>query len=253
MQLKKLCIFFSCFLLISSLVPTHLLAKKIVNKANTLFEQGNYNNPQGLKRSLQLYQKALKENPDSYELNWKIARSCREYAKYCKQNKLRGWKNICEKYGKKGMQFAKKAINIRANKVQGHLFYSLCVVSYAEGVGIMSIYYQNLKKKTLEHLNKAYQIDRRYRNALPALALGRFWQMLPLWYDDPDRALELYQEADSLMPKDSDYRPTLQVYMGKLLLEQGINESRAKSMLKKAKNSEDPWLSKRAKKILEKY
>ncbi len=251
--MKKLHLVILCLSLICIFLPHNVAGKGLMEKADKVFEQGGYEDPQKFLKALNLYKKALNKNPKSYELNWKAARACMEYAKYSKRNDLDNWKDISAKYGKKGMQYAKRAINIEPDKIQGHFFYALNVGRYSTGVSFLTAIAEGLKNKTQRHLRRAYEINKKYKDATPVLALGRYWQILPLWFDDPDRALELYQEADSLMPKDSDYRPTLQVYMGKLLLEQGINESRAKSMLKKAKKSEDPWLSKRAKKILEKY
>jgi len=164
-----------------------------------------------------------------------------------------GGSSLAAKYGKKGMDYAKKAIDIEPDKIEGHFYYGLSVGAYSDGVGIITAVKDGLKDKTEKHLTRAYEINKNYNDATPVLALGRFWQILPLWYDDPDRALELFKEADKLMPEDSEYRPELQVYMGKLMWDQGINESKAKNMLKKAKNSDNPYFSKQAQTILQEY
>jgi len=251
--MKRLTIVIFCVFLTCTLVSQNLWAQDPIKKADNIFEQAGYQNLQKFKEALPLYKEALKENPKSYEANWKTARCCREYAKYSKQNKVEGWEDICAKFGKKGMEYAKKAIKIEPEKLEGHFYYGLSVGNYSDGVGIITAVKEGLKEKTKKHLTKAYEINKNYHDATTTLALGRYWQVLPLWYDDPDKALELYKEANRLMPEDSKYRPELHVYMGKLMLDEGINEDKARKMLKKARNSDDPYFSERAQKILAEY
>ena len=251
--MKKLLTVLFVFFLVCTFLPGYAIAEDLVSKADKIFNKGDYENTQAFKKSYELYKKALNNNPDSYELNWKASRSSREYAKYSKQRKVDGWEDICVKYGKNGMEYAKKAINIEPDKIEGHFYYGLSVGTYSDGVGIITAVKDGLKDKTKKHLTRAYEINKNYNDATPVLALGRFWQILPLWYDDPDRSLELFKEADKLMPEDSEYRPELHVYWGKLMLDQGIDQEKAKNLLKKAKNSDNPYFSQRAEEILANY
>ena len=93
------------FLLI--VFPFGLLAADYIAEADGAFDRGGLD---GYKQAIELLEKALAENPDSYQANWKCARAYREYGDEAKSQKVEGWKEICADYGKKGMQYAQKAV-----------------------------------------------------------------------------------------------------------------------------------------------
>jgi len=207
---------------------------------------------QKLKQSLDSYEQAAAAHPDSYEANWKAARSCRFYAEFSKRQGVEGWEELCARFGKKGMRFAQRAFELEPDKVEGHFFYGLCVGTYSDGVSIFTALKEGLKDKTRKHLERAYEIDKHYRHGTPALALGRYWEILPwLAGQDTDKALEYYREAQEIMPQDSRFRPELNVYLGGLLLEEGRNEDEARQLLQAAAASGDPYFSRQARDLLE--
>lgn len=229
--------------------------KILMKKADDIYVTYlNNNNLETLKQALNLYKEIADKNPNSYEANWKTAMACRELSERSKQKNLPNWKKICIKYGKMGMNYAEKAIKLNPKGVQGHFYYGLCVGSYSDGVSILTALKEGLKGKTQNAFETAYKIDKTYLDATPIVALGRFWEVLP-WVAgrDKKKALKLYQEAFSLMPENSRYRPELLYYFGNLLVDLKKDKKRGIELLKMAANSKDEYFSKLAQDALKKY
>src|SRR5210317_2406207 len=111
---RIMCSILCIFLLM--LFPISLMAADYVAEADKLFEQGGLAD---YKQAIELYQKAIAENPDSYEAHWKCARAYREYGDTAKSQKVEGWKDICAQSGKEGMQYAQKATELDPAKPDG--------------------------------------------------------------------------------------------------------------------------------------
>lgn len=217
-------------------------------QAEDLEAEGGLDN---LKQAVQLYRQAAEENPQSYAARWEGARACRETAEQAKLREVEDWKDICAEYGKQGMELAKEAMELRPEGVEGHYYYGVCVGSYSDGVSIFTALGEGLKGKTQKHLKKAYELDKRFNDATPAMALGRFYEVLPwLAGRDKDKALEYYREALRLMPEESPYRPKLHVYAGGLMLDLGEDEQKAGQLLREAAESDDPHYSEKARELL---
>lgn len=226
-------------------------AEDTLSRAEALEAKGGMDN---LKKAVRFYKQVAEENPQSYEARWKGARACRTIAKKAKLEELEGWKDLCAEYGKQGMELAAEAVELRPESVEGNFYYGVCVGSYSDGVSIFTALSEGLKGKTRNHLQKAYELDKRYNDATPVMALGRFYEVLPwLAGRDKDKALEYYREALELMPEDSPFRPELQVFAGRLMLDQGEERERAKKLLRGAAESGDPHYSEKARKVLEDY
>jgi hypothetical protein len=82
------------------------IAEDPLVEADTLFDKGDI---ASILESIPLYIKAVEANSSSYEANWKCARAHREYANLNLEQELEGWKDICKKYGKDGMEYGEKA------------------------------------------------------------------------------------------------------------------------------------------------
>jgi tetratricopeptide (TPR) repeat protein len=235
------------FLLI--LFPFCLLAADYLAEADRLFDQGGLDN---YKQAIELYQKTLAENPDSYEANWKCARAYREYGDAAKTQKVEGWKDICAKYGKEGMKYAQKAIELEPEKPAGYYFYGLNVGIYSDGVSIFTALAEGLKDKTQKSFEKTYDIDKMYKEGGPMIALGRFWQVLPWPMYDRKKSLQYYREYQAT--KYFADNMEAHVYLGELLIQIGgdKNKAEAKGYLEKAAQSEDSYYRDRAKELLKK-
>ena len=229
--------------------PVGLLAADYVAEGDKLFDQGGLAN---FKQAMELYKKALTENPNNYEASWKCARAHREYGDTAKTEKVDGWKDICAKYGKEGMNYAQKATELEPEKPDGYYYYGLNVGIYSDGVSIFTALSEGLKDKTQSSFEKTYDLDKMYKEGGPMVALGRFWQVLPWPMRDRKKSLKYYREyqatkyfADSIEAR---------VYLGELLIQIGgkENKAEAKGYLEKAAKSDDAYFRDRAKELLKK-
>ena len=229
--------------------PFGLLAADNLADADKLFDQGGLDN---YKQAIDLYNKVLTENPDSYEANWKIARAHREYGDTAKTEKVDGWKKICAKYGKEGMNYAQKATELEPEKPDGYYYYGLNVGIYSDGVSIFTALSEGLKDKTQKSFEKTYNLDKMYKEAGPMIALGRFWQVLPWPMYDRKKSLKYYREYQATQYFADNIE--VYVYLGELLIQIGgkENKAEAKGYLEKAAKSDDAFYKERAKELLKK-
>lgn len=229
------------------LFPIGLMAADNTAEADKLFRLGGLEN---YKQAIALLEKELAANPDSYEANWKCARAYREYGDEAKSKKIEGWKDICAEYGKKGMQYAQKAFELEPNRPDGHYYYGLNVGIYSDGVSIFTALSEGLKDKTQTSFEKAYAIDKMYKEAGPMLSLGRFWAVLPWPMRDRDKSLQYYREYQAT----EYFADNLEAhfYLGELLYQIGgkENKAEAKGLLEKAAQSKDPWFRDQAQELL---
>lgn len=227
--------------------PLSLLAQDYLTQADTLYDQGGIEN---ILKSIPLYVKAIQANPDSYEANWKCARAYREYGDKAKTQVIEGWKEICAKYGKEGMKYGEKAIELAPDKIEGHFYYGLCVGVYADGVSILTALKEGLKGKTQNAFEKSYEVDKMYEDGGPMIALGRFWAVLPWPMKKNKKALKYLRENLQTFPNGSN-KAEVQVYLAEVLLDTGEKDE-AKGLLEKAAKSDDKYYSNQAKDLLAK-
>ena len=247
--MKRFLLWFVLFSVLVFIRPLGLMAEDHLSMADGLYEQGGIEN---YKRSIDVYLKALKENPTDYEANWKCARAYREYGEAIKRQAVEGWKKSCAKYGKEGMKYAEKAIEQRPNRPDGHYYYGLNVGIYSDGVSILTALAEGLKSKTQRSLEKAYELDKMYNEAGPMLSLGRFWAVVPWPYKDKGKALKFYREYQKT--RYFNEKVEGKIYLAEVLLElkgKG-NEEEAKALLKKASRSDEKYFIDWAKRLLRK-
>jgi tetratricopeptide (TPR) repeat protein len=218
--------------------PMYASAVDYLAEADKIFDQGGFEN---YKKSIDLYIKAVEQQPDDYEVNWKCARAYREYADKAKKAGIEGWKDICAKYGKAGMQYAKKAIELKPERPEGYYYYGLNVGIYSDGVSILTALSEGLKDKTQQSFEKAYAINKMYKDGGPMLSLGRFWAVLPWPLRDRKKALAYYREY-----QQTPYFATnteAQLFLAELLIQMGgdANKTEAKGYVEKGLQSEDPY------------
>ena len=237
-----------CLLLVI-FFPFTLLATDYMAEADKLFEQGGL---ASYKQAIEVYQKAIAENPDSYEANWKCARAHREYGDAAKTDKIDGWKDICARYGKEGMNYAQKATELEPEKPAGYYYYGLNVGIYSDGVSIFTALSEGLKDKTQSSFEKTYELDKMYKEGGPMIALGRFWAVLPWPMYDRKKSLKYYREYQATEYFADNIEA--QVYLGELLIQMGgdKNKAEAKGYLEKAAQSDDPYFRDKAKELLAK-
>ena len=238
-----LCVF------LTMLFPFCLMAADDVAEADKLFEQGGLAN---YKQAIELYKKAIADDPGNYEAHWKCARACREYGDTAKSQKVEGWKDICTQYGKEGMLYAQKATELDPAKPDGYYYYGLNVGVYSDGVSIFTALAEGLKDKTQSSFEKTYELDKMYKEGGPMIALGRFWAVLPWPMYDRNKSLKYYREYQTTEYFADNIEA--HVFLGELLIQMGGDQNRAeaKGYLEKAAQSDDLHFKDRAKELLAK-
>jgi tetratricopeptide (TPR) repeat protein len=218
--------------------PFWAMAVDDLAEADKIFDQGGIEN---YKKSIELYVKAVDQQPDDYEAAWKCARAHREYADKAKKKGVEGWKEICAQYGKAGMQYAQKAIELKPQRPDGHYYYGLNVGIYSDGVSIFTALKEGLKDKTQQSFEKTYEINKMYKDGGPMLSLGRFWAVLPWPLRDRDKSLAYYREY-----QETQFFATnteAQLFLAELLIQIGgdENETEAKGYVENGLKSDDPY------------
>jgi tetratricopeptide (TPR) repeat protein len=226
--------------------PFWAMAVDDLAEADKIFDQGGIEN---YKKSIELYVKAVDQQPDDYEAAWKCARAHRAYADEAKKKGVEGWKEICAQYGKAGMQYAQKAIELKPERPDGHYYYGLSVGIYSDGVSIFTALAEGLKDKTQQSFEKTYEINKMYKDGGPMLSLGRFWAVLPWPLRDRKKSLAYYREY-----QETQYFATnteAQLFLAELLIQMGGDENKneAKGYVEDGLKSDDPYFADWAKQM----
>jgi hypothetical protein len=221
--------------------PIDSILADALDEADALFTEGGIDNFQA---AIELYRRVLVHNEKDFEANWKCARAYRTLGKTIIKEQQDGWKKQCTKYGKLGIEYAEKAIELNPKRPEGYYYYSLSVGTYADGVSILTALAEGLKSKTQKGLEKAYDMDKMYDSAGPILALGRFWSVLPWPLKDKQKALAYYREY-----QETEYFATTvkaKIYLAELLLDINGSENRkeALDLLGQAAQTESEFYSK---------
>jgi len=216
-------------------------------EADRLFALGGLENFQ---KSIPIYAKAVAQDPGSFEANWKCARAHREYANQAKRQEVADWKKICAEHGKAGMQYAQKAIDLQPDKPDGYYYFGVNVGIYSDGVSIVTALAEGLKDQTQSSFEKAYAIDKNYRQGGPMLSLGRFWTVLPWPLHDRPKALAYFREYQKAGFFDANVEAHL--FLSELLIKMGgeANQAEAKKDLEKAAQSSDSYYKNWAARLL---
>ena len=223
-------------------------AADLVTEADSLYARGGLEN---YEKAIGVYRQAVAASPDSYEANWKLARALRDYGNTAKTQMVADWEETCAAYGKEAMQYARKAIELAPEKPDGHYYYGLAVGVYSDGVSVFTALKEGLKDKTQSSFEKAYDIDKMYKNAGPMLSLGRFWSVLPWPMRDREKALAYLREYQKTPHFEGNHEAY--VYLAEVLIGIGgeQNKTEARQLLEKASESEDAYYRDRARQLLE--
>lgn len=221
------------------------------SKAQALIDAGGVDN---CKKALDLCMEEVKKDPNGFQANWMAAQACREYGLAVKKSEAPGWEKICKEYGKKGMNFAEKAITIDPSKPQGYYWYGTSVGIYSDGVSILTALKEGLKDKTQNSLETVYKIDKTYDKYGAVGALGRFWQVLPWPLNDKDKSLEYYREYQKTKFYNDPDTVEIRIYLAEILKDGKKTKEEARTLLTEAVKitdaSKDTYWNKRAKELL---
>ena len=202
------------------------------------------NSLQSYKKAIELSLAALQQQPQSFEVNWVCAKAHWAYADESMRQGVKGWKEICKAYGRKGMDYAEKAIAINPSRVEGYFWYGCSAGTYSDGAGIIDAIREGTRK-TQKAFETAYTLDKMYEDATPVLALGRFWSVLPWPLKDKKKALVYLEEYHTYFPDN----PEGLVYLAEAYLD--VKEKdKARQLLEKATALDEGYYSNQAGKLL---
>lgn len=125
-----------------------------------------------MKNALSWAEQAYGEKP-GIEAAYKAARAC---FWICDRSSD---KKVDKEYGKRGVEWAEKAIQYNPDAVEGHYYYTVCVGEYGKGIGILRALGKGIGGKYEKHCKKAISINAGYDRGAPLRALGRYFYKLP--------------------------------------------------------------------------
>ena len=215
-------------------------------EADRLFAQGGLAN---LQQSIALTLKAVEQNPGSFEANWKCARAHREYANQAKRQDVRTGRKPAPSMAKPACSMPRKPSTCSRTSPTGH-YDGVSVGIYSDGVSIVTALAEGLKDKTQSSFEKAYAIDKTYKQGGPMLSLGRFWSVLPWPLRDRQKGLDYFREYQKAGYFDSNIEAHL--FLSELLIQMGgdDNKAEAKGYLEKAAQSQDTYFRNWATRLL---
>ena len=177
--------------------------------------------------SIDAYMKVLTVDPDYYEACWKIARSYFYLGdRLPETDEL---KDRHKKMGEEGMSYAKRALKVNPEGIEGHYYYALSLAQYSIGISIVKALLKGLGPDYESHLEKALSINREYDYGGPLRAMGRYWYRLSWPKRDIKKSIDYLEQAIEVAPLSlRGY-----VYLAESYLKNKEKE-RAKALLQKA-------------------
>jgi len=210
---------------ISSLPVLAQDSSVLMREADSLWEKRA--DVEKAKASIQFYRKVLEVDANNYEAYWKISRAYFYLGDLLPETKeMRGRH---KELGTQGMKYAKKAIELNSEGIEGHYYYTLSLAQYSIGISIIKALAKGLGSKYEKHIGKALEIDKNYDNAGPLRALGRYWYRLPWPKRNLKKSIRYLKEAIASAPTNIRGR----VYLAESYLKDGKKEL-AKEHLQKA-------------------
>ena len=148
--------------------------------------------------SIDAYMKVLAVDPDHYEACWKIARAYSFLGDMLPETKV--MRDRHKERGVEGMQYAKKALELNPQGIEGHYYYTLSLAQYSIGISIIKALAKGLGPDYEEHIGKALEIDKMYDFAGPLRAVGRYWYKLPWPKRNIKKSIGYLEEAVASAP-----------------------------------------------------
>lgn len=159
-------------------------------------------------KSIELYEKVMETDPENYEVCWKIVRAYKWLGdKYPQQERIKALEA--------GERYAKKAIEINPDGVDGHFWYGVSMGRIGEEKGILNSLF--LVGPIKDEMEKILKLDPEHDGAHYVLsALYRKAPGWPLSCGDMDKSLKHALQAFEYKPDRIINRTGLaEVYMNK--------------------------------------
>ena len=189
--------------------------KELIDKADFYYQRREER--ENIEEAIKLYKEALKIEPDSYEINRKLARSYFNLGDLLPED-TEDSPIIKSNIGREGMKYGEEAVEINPDGIEGNFFYALNIGMYAHGIrynisvwraireGLMGLYVKRLKM--------VIDKDRSYLFALPLVAMGKYYHRLPLPHH-LKKAEKYLKEAIKLYPENL----RAHLYLGEVYLD----------------------------------
>lgn len=152
----------------------------------------------GARRQLaQLVDRAVAQSPRDFEVLWRAARQAFwEGDDPSLPNEERS------RWGKRGMELAVRAIEIKPNHPAGHYWAAVNVGNYAVGLGVLRALSEGLEGKFRDLLARAEALDATFGGGNIHSAWGRFYAKLPWPKYDAKKAEAAFRRALALDGKN---------------------------------------------------
>ncbi len=211
-----------------------------LDRIDALFEKGlaesyQHSGLEQFKESLDLCMTCLEKASDDYEVLWRCSRSAAEYAETAMGLNVDGWKDICHKWGKKGMEMAETAQKINPNKVDAYFWQVASIGKYANATGIFTAIKEGFLQKSKSSIARAYELDKTYYDYSPVNAKAMFNFTLPWPMKDKKKALKYFREFQA--KASWSFEPHIRLpYAARLLMsyKKKAYDEEAKKLLEKA-------------------
>lgn len=150
-----------------------------------------------LGKAVELYEKALKQEPEDYTALWRLARAYEWLGKHAKQNKLA----LLEK----GKSYSEHALKVNDQGWEGHYWQAALIGRIGEAKGILNSLF--MVKPMKAELDRVVALNPNDAGAHYVLSL-LYWKVpgRPLSIGDKQKALEEAKLAVKLEPANTQYR-----------------------------------------------
>jgi len=123
--------------------------------------------------AIYFYKEVLKIDANSFEANWKLARSFYSLSDTIASNKRK------KELGAEGLKHGEAAAKLQPGRIEGWFYGVICLGEYSMGIGLFTALKQGIEGKFKGMLDKAMAINPNFDYAGPPRAYGRFYYKLP--------------------------------------------------------------------------
>ena len=150
------------------------------------------------KKGLEMARKLVKDNPESFDAQWRLSRSAFWFAE---RAVARGDEKTAKDIGWEGYQAGLKAIEKNPKGVQGYYYGVASLGQYSKGIGIFKALSMDISGKYEDMCGKAIKLNKRYNMGGPLRTYGRYYYKLPWPKRDLEKSTKLLEEVTRLFPK----------------------------------------------------
>jgi tetratricopeptide (TPR) repeat protein len=173
-----------------------------------------------MENALKALDKAVKLEPASYEAAWKAARACAWLA----EDVFDSDKTRCAHFSGRGFEYAKAAVKLNPNAVEGHYYSG---INHAlEATTRLFVTAKFMVPSIRDAWKRAMQLDATFDHGGPPRALGALYARAPPWpasIGDPEKAVELLTQAVKIAP---DYPQNALLFGDALVADEKYEEAR---------------------------